>query len=334
MSREEPLLLITYTFVDDLAEDGRLGLEKCEISLSPTAVLSKYETIRRRLDGRSKGLVEIVNYKSAGNVFEQFRVDFLHRTVRDYLYRSDNVRSFILKQLGPEKHLWARAYHAALLTLKVLSAEKDSQMLEETWDEIFNFAYLSSHGCHNPLVVDQILDEAENVPVRSVDFTKRLSLACEYGLLNYIRRKISERYDGDCLLEGSRYTTTNIIIIFYNALTPNRISGELSPGLVSYILSSGCNINKASEAPKTNKSAKGTRNTSSDLDTWTQARGADIHQPSSPLRTYHTDRRTRNMSALKRYQDIIATSEVKETAWPPEEVTPDGPPIFTKFLRR
>lgn len=243
LSREEPLLLLTYAFLDDIAEDPSLGLADTDIKLTPSAVAGKYDTMRRRLDGRCKGLVEVVTYKSSMNDMDWHRVDFLHRTVRDYLLRSD-IRSLILEEQGSDGLLWTRVCHAAFLTLRVHPSRS-----RQTWDEIFNFSYLASQECGDPTVVDHILDLAEKFSVHEMDIPTVFGLACEYGLSHYVRRKITDRYNGDCYLEGAKYLTADSILP--HALTPNRISGELSPDLVSYLLDIGVNPNKPLNPPDT-----------------------------------------------------------------------------------
>jgi hypothetical protein len=48
-------------------------------------IQSRQEDMRRRLDARCKGLLEVIHDSSSHNL----KVDFLHRTVRDFLATKD-----------------------------------------------------------------------------------------------------------------------------------------------------------------------------------------------------------------------------------------------------
>lgn len=104
-----------------------------------------------------------------------------------------------------------------------------------------------SQECADPPAVDLILDRAEKISLQNMDFMDRLGLACENGLSRYVKRKMSDRYDGDCLLAAPKYLTADSIISY--VLTPNRISAELSTDLVSYLRSIGVNPHKQWESP-------------------------------------------------------------------------------------
>ncbi|PVI03076.1 hypothetical protein DM02DRAFT_698828, partial [Periconia macrospinosa] len=87
MESSEPLTLITLSFLDQRDLEARLR--------DPVSAMDNYDIFdrhnktRRRINGRYKGLLEITHVPSATDYFG-YRVDFFHRTVRDFI-RSDDI---------------------------------------------------------------------------------------------------------------------------------------------------------------------------------------------------------------------------------------------------
>ncbi|KAK4168464.1 hypothetical protein QBC43DRAFT_187756, partial [Cladorrhinum sp. PSN259] len=84
---EQPLPLVFYSFLDDL-QDGVLSLELPQEEISAQDIDYRQDQMRRRLDGRTKCLLEVVNLEwqmQEPSAFFDLGVDFLHRTVRDFL---------------------------------------------------------------------------------------------------------------------------------------------------------------------------------------------------------------------------------------------------------
>jgi hypothetical protein len=84
----EPLSVMTFSLLDDL--DGQEATDfaiKAKVEpLTMQEMNSRFEDMRRRLDARCKGLLEITpSWGRPTGVPSQFTVDFLHRTVRDFL---------------------------------------------------------------------------------------------------------------------------------------------------------------------------------------------------------------------------------------------------------
>ncbi|OCL03823.1 hypothetical protein AOQ84DRAFT_368031 [Glonium stellatum] len=80
----EPLSLITFSFLDE--DDPDFAFHTKFQPMNDTEIHSRHEIMRRRLDGRCKGLLEVIqdNYNNWG-IFFNYKVDFLHRSVRDFL---------------------------------------------------------------------------------------------------------------------------------------------------------------------------------------------------------------------------------------------------------
>ena len=94
------------------------------------------EEITRRLDARSKGLLEVTDQSDHLNlpVHERFRVGFLHRTVRDWL---QNKESDIKRQAGPDFDVRLAIAQASAAMLKPLMRSYPAAMCENKGTNLF-----------------------------------------------------------------------------------------------------------------------------------------------------------------------------------------------------
>ena len=81
-SAETPLSLLTYSYIHQGHEDGQLAPRKNV--LIENEVSDRCQNMERRLMSRCKGLLEVYHTPTEHFLFRD-RVDFLHRTVRDFL---------------------------------------------------------------------------------------------------------------------------------------------------------------------------------------------------------------------------------------------------------
>ncbi|KAE9367360.1 hypothetical protein N431DRAFT_415963 [Stipitochalara longipes BDJ] len=93
----EPLPLTCYWFIDQ--EDDTL-LERMEVATLSTEVIDeRLKQMRKRLNACCKGLLEAPRYASNSRAEYFITVDFLHRTVRDFL-RIPDIQNMINKWVG------------------------------------------------------------------------------------------------------------------------------------------------------------------------------------------------------------------------------------------
>jgi hypothetical protein len=122
---DKPLSLISISF----AEDGFDRAIAAEAEFMPQGVIEfRAETMRRRLSSRCKGLLEAPTARAEG---PEAKVQYLHRTVKDFLARIDiwdYVLSGIRNSFDPDLTLSG----AFLLHIKTLSSSSDS--LDAFWD--------------------------------------------------------------------------------------------------------------------------------------------------------------------------------------------------------
>ena len=89
----EPLTLMTHSFLDDEFEDKDYAIDAEMEDMSAYDIILRHKDAQWRLNGRCKGLLE-VRRDEMGVDFFRYRVEFLHRTVRDFFLTEDIQQGF------------------------------------------------------------------------------------------------------------------------------------------------------------------------------------------------------------------------------------------------
>jgi hypothetical protein len=134
----EPAPVAIYEFHDEEYEDQDYAMKLPLHPLEPAQFKSMETRITRRLNGRCKGLLEVNNH----------RVEFLHRTVMDYLKTADMNR-YLQSKFIP-------GFNADLSVLKAFTAYIKSTRFPEfvdrtgfaTWTESSFMSALNQAVCH------------------------------------------------------------------------------------------------------------------------------------------------------------------------------------------
>jgi hypothetical protein len=114
-----PLNLILASFVDE--DDPTFALGREIRSLSRDEIVLRMDTMRRRINSRSKGLLEVKGLVSTpGGIeydasnYEQYTIQYLHRTVKDYIEHA-NVQKTLQSAMQStfDPHLRLLAGHVA-----------------------------------------------------------------------------------------------------------------------------------------------------------------------------------------------------------------------------
>ena len=127
LEADYPLSLMVYSFLDeenlDAVVTARLN------PLTSQQILSRKDDMQRRLNGRCKGLLEVVNVrpnvfqtKRENLHFDQFKTPIVvlhHRTVRDFLQTKD-MQNMLLEHLEPSFEPKSRICKALLAQLKAI----------------------------------------------------------------------------------------------------------------------------------------------------------------------------------------------------------------------
>ncbi|KAK1464752.1 hypothetical protein CMEL01_12107 [Colletotrichum melonis] len=159
LQAEEPLNIMLYSLIDyctqDLSQVLRLPVEP----MDKHDVFTRRKQMIRRLDGRSKGLLEIHTGHAASDYLGP-RVTFLHRTVRDFLLTKE-MTEFLTESLAEFKPntVIFRAYVALIKFMPTRKEHfKRSGVLFRALEEAFFYAYRaeSESGSSESELVDDL----------------------------------------------------------------------------------------------------------------------------------------------------------------------------------
>jgi hypothetical protein len=135
---------MTFPFLDEEDPDFAINVKIRPLSIKEGK--SRHEEMRSRLDGWCKGLFEITsNPDTSLGPWFKFNIDFLHRTVRDFLLLPD-MQSMLKQRLKPgftAKLLLCKAFLAQLKTTPIVEDLKQSPEagpFDDLLEDIFCYA--------------------------------------------------------------------------------------------------------------------------------------------------------------------------------------------------
>jgi len=122
-----PLEPLVYHFLDCIEEDADFALGQGWRPLGPNDIFIMETLVADRLDGWTKGLLEVVSGPQGRTYVPT--VQFLHRTVRDFIHGSPNVRKMFNDQLESTFHPSEKLCHGLLaLQRQYLSELEESRV--------------------------------------------------------------------------------------------------------------------------------------------------------------------------------------------------------------
>ncbi|KAK9787160.1 hypothetical protein AB5N19_03047 [Seiridium cardinale] len=198
LEAREPLPDLVYSFFDDLDDDPEFALNLAPQKFAAEEIQNRQGQMRRRLDSRTRGLLELENDQFAANVdsVHVYRVVFLHRTVRDFL--SDGNIQVLLQTDGDGNPLLA-ACHTFLAQLKTAIA----QVAQKPLEELLCFASLCSAGPDSYAELELVIDAAEDL--YKIYYRRKyhrwlfVGLAAKADFYLYVKAKLDSRPHGTML---------------------------------------------------------------------------------------------------------------------------------------
>ncbi|KAK2616350.1 hypothetical protein QQS21_000784 [Conoideocrella luteorostrata] len=164
MMANSSLPAAVYYFISCVEEEELYSLKCKWHDLTQNDAVQLIEDTALRLDGWTKGLLEVVHYeKNCCPNYDLSKVEFLHRTVRDFLAESTSVHDMFEKDSNSAIEVPGLMSHGLL-------------------------AYIKKHDIH------PVLDQAGSVlygdgwTERQTNVMDMCKLAAEYGLDDYIDR--------------------------------------------------------------------------------------------------------------------------------------------------
>ena len=151
LSAKNPLLLLTYSFLDE--EDPDFALQLVVKELEQDEIRVRQKEMNRRLNGRFKGLLETTPIRDETEYF-RYRVDFLHRTVRDFLY-TDSMQQMLQSRAKHSPNIGTSACRALLAQIKTLPWTHEfvldkQEEIKNTLNGIMQFALQAESETETP----------------------------------------------------------------------------------------------------------------------------------------------------------------------------------------
>lgn len=165
----EQLSLTTFWFLDQIEEaDSDYALYAEIAPLSQAEILVRQEDMRRRLDGRCKGLLEVTKSRSDYGLFFAYKVDFLHRTVRDFLL-TKHMQTLLSERVRPGFNVRKSLCKTFLAQMKTVSSEAITEFrgpadlfpMDDLLEDLLYYA--RQVEIFDSIAQTELLDEAERV---------------------------------------------------------------------------------------------------------------------------------------------------------------------------
>lgn len=178
LSACEPLTLLTFSLLDDEAPQDTLTSNMT--TTQPQELSSRYKTMEKRINVQCKDLLEVTatgkRVSSAlrtashdslqGDLvaedFFVYRVDFLHRTVRDFL-NSSKIKEQIKSKIDPNFDPHGNLCLALLAQIKSIPIQPghmtETGPLSDLVDDLAHHARLAETRKNNPMPQMEVLDE-------------------------------------------------------------------------------------------------------------------------------------------------------------------------------
>ncbi|KAK8849154.1 hypothetical protein PGQ11_015634 [Apiospora arundinis] len=260
---DEPLPAMTYSYLDDIDDNPDFAIVLAQSELGLQQIRLRHDQLRRRLDGRSRGLLEVVQWTDgrprmatpgpdpAPIEFFTYRVDFLHRTVRDFLHQSADVASSLQHILGSE-NFTLTACHAVLAEMKTAPVYCLEHLLYLSFLVYELFFFVSASSVENPgseTALEYILEAAETsyestasrIDNRFEPFLF-IGLSARIDRFAYVRAKPVARSNMQQARSDSAKHQARPALDF--ALQPARYAHPISTRAVTHLLETGADPNE------------------------------------------------------------------------------------------
>ncbi|KAJ6789580.1 hypothetical protein PWT90_07415 [Aphanocladium album] len=187
-----------YYFMNAAEEDERYSLLSEWNDMTPDLVVRLVEDTALRLDGWTKGLLEVVHYsRDKSPTYDFSKVEFLHRTVRDFLFESKSAHAMLGQNANLAMEVPELMCHGLLAYVKRHNdGRKETEARAAVMHALYHASFVTNilrrmHSLHP--VLDQV-----GCRLYGPGWTERWTntvamcmLAAEYGLDDYIAAMVS-----------------------------------------------------------------------------------------------------------------------------------------------
>ncbi|KAI8963342.1 hypothetical protein F5Y11DRAFT_148903 [Daldinia sp. FL1419] len=237
----EPQLAVAYSFIDDIEQNIEFAIETPVEPMSDLEFETRITNLKRQLDARSKGLLEVVvDGTFCGDII--LCVDFLHRTVREFLDIDDSLRLFLDQKLRGSNVglMMCSATLAALKKLRPYVYGLDPIDPLHIIKNFLDWAVKADKEIETLPILSRVLnyvDSPDGLARHCAGGLPRnhfFSLVCERNIPSYIEPKLSA--DPRCLYGAE-------VSILHYALT-RAANRDPQPRIIKMLLDHGANPNQ------------------------------------------------------------------------------------------
>jgi hypothetical protein len=264
MEAPNPLLLILHSFLDDIEADPQFCVSRAQGSFTPSELAFRHERMRRQLEGRTKGLLEVVPEPGELHVYFAARVDFLHRTVRDFLRSSSKVQALMTNGQEDVSKTWvllcrgilAEIRYAPFMAAVAMFCRMPSKAHDANWlgQFLHEFAYFAEKAlddANNTSTVTELFKEVEGAIAQTKVFLENepdiiAHALCQYGLF-----ELMEQMDYDWSPQSAPVLTASRVPLLQSALYDFTGPPRRQQDVVTYLLKCGANPNQEWEHLRT-----------------------------------------------------------------------------------
>ena len=239
-----PMSLMTYSFLDDFVHEGTTTPSNKVLTMED--ILSRQDDMRRRLNGRCKGLLEVTSSgdsETAAYIMSFPKVDFLHRTVRDFLLTKD-VQNLLSQSLEvgfePRVHICKALLHQ-LKCFDYAAVKSESKEPQSILEELVLYARELEVNSGDPRT--SLMDEVGQI---ALEKAKGFVLIMdEFEYLQFLIRRRLNLYVAEVLTREAPLTASAYNQLLIAAILPIPIANihGYDPQMVDLLLGYGATPN-------------------------------------------------------------------------------------------
>lgn len=266
LAANEPLLLMHHSFMDRIESDPNFCISRPQIPMGHSEVAFLCQQMKRQIEGRTKGLLEVVSGPRTSAPYFTAQVDFLHRTVKEFLQGSDSIEDRSGLGISPHSRPWVLLCRGVVALLRyapfLTSASGGNNGPDPTlphgrreeevrWFHtlVRQFILFADRALEDPGNRDTVL--ALNRAVTGVCDLLRDSLgwpeadnalpeaACREGALLLLKESNLFR----CGIPAAEFESRTQSCLRV-ALCPTGDNGKIFPDTIGYLLDLGADVNK------------------------------------------------------------------------------------------
>ncbi|KAJ3540848.1 hypothetical protein NM208_g4874 [Fusarium decemcellulare] len=239
---EEPQLLMAYSLLDELPFRMDCSHHNLE-NMSDSEVRMRRDRMRRRLDECSRGLLEIVEDEPTMDLFFRLKVDYIHRTVRDFLKQPSTAALLPLDQrfAGLDGYGWLAPCVALVQVIRRAPFSKHQpQAIIRLLKDFFFFARQAEENQVDRNDLLKVLLAAEKAYMAAkkefelpTDTNLALGLACQAKVFTFVKSKPARD------LRSPRELKERSPLSYALEISATSRSWQIHPEIVSLLLEKG-----------------------------------------------------------------------------------------------